>query len=136
MIDVVVLEHGRARATMTTQLGEWMGARRRAVGLTQDELAEKAGVSQALVSGIETGIRKWPSREIRQRLAAALGVSHLELLIGAGELDPDEIADASARVNQETMELQALLAELTPDQRASVFVLIDGFVSRNRGRAT
>lgn len=44
----------------------------RASGLTQQQIAAKAGVSQAVVSRILAGERK-PSLELAEKLAAAVG---------------------------------------------------------------
>ncbi len=48
--------------------------------LTQEQLARKAGVTEAYVSMIESGTRKNPSLPVLKRLAKALGVPVTELL--------------------------------------------------------
>lgn len=58
-------------------------ARKRA-GLTQAELAKRAGVPQSTVGRIESGARV-PSTELLERLIRATG---LELRVGLGEPDP------------------------------------------------
>ena len=58
-------------------------ARRRA-GLTQAELAEKAGVPKSTVGRIESGART-PSVELVERLVRAAG---LELTVSLSESDP------------------------------------------------
>lgn len=52
---------------------------RQARNLTQDELAEQAGVPQQYISDLENGRIKAPSLPRGLRLAAALGVSPDEL---------------------------------------------------------
>jgi transcriptional regulator with XRE-family HTH domain len=59
-------------------------ARKRA-GLTQVELARRAGVPQSTVARIETGARV-PSTAMAERLIRAAG---FELRVGLGEPDPD-----------------------------------------------
>ena len=59
-------------------------ARRRA-GLTQAELARRAGVPQSTVGRIESGARV-PSTALTERLIRAAG---FELRVGLGEPDPD-----------------------------------------------
>jgi transcriptional regulator with XRE-family HTH domain len=59
-------------------------ARKRA-GLTQVELARRAGLPQSTVGRIETGARV-PSTEMTERLIRAAG---FELRVGLGEPDPD-----------------------------------------------
>jgi transcriptional regulator with XRE-family HTH domain len=49
-------------------------------GLTQEELAFKAKVTQGYVAQLELGIRKNPSLDVVRRLARALGVRLGELL--------------------------------------------------------
>ena len=53
---------------------------RRERGLTQAELAKKAGVTELYISQLETGLRENPSPSVLRRLAKALGVSAGELL--------------------------------------------------------
>lgn len=52
---------------------------RKEKGLTQEALAEKSGLSQQYLSGLENG-RRNPTIVTVYELAMALGVSHLELL--------------------------------------------------------
>lgn len=49
------------------------------LGLSQAELADKAGISQPYVGAIEAG-RKSPTLRTLQKLAAALGISVTDLL--------------------------------------------------------
>jgi transcriptional regulator with XRE-family HTH domain len=81
-------------AGMITTLGSYIKARRTARGLTQEELGDMAGMSKAYISQVENGRVTLPSADIRRRIAKALGVTHLEMLIAAGELFEDEIATA------------------------------------------
>jgi transcriptional regulator with XRE-family HTH domain len=55
---------------------------RRAKGLTQEQLAEKSGLSQQYISGLEQGKRN-PTIVTVFEVATALGVGHLELLTAA-----------------------------------------------------
>jgi transcriptional regulator with XRE-family HTH domain len=52
--------------------------------LTQEQLAEKAGLHPTYISGIERGVRN-PSLLIVARIADGLGASASELLAGVGE---------------------------------------------------
>jgi transcriptional regulator with XRE-family HTH domain len=52
---------------------------RREKGFTQEQLAERSGLSQQYLSGLESGQRN-PTVVTIYELATALGVSHLELL--------------------------------------------------------
>lgn len=53
-------------------------ARQRA-GLSQEALADKAGIDRTYVSGVERGLRN-PTVTILARLAAALGIEVADLL--------------------------------------------------------
>ncbi|WP_395612173.1 helix-turn-helix domain-containing protein [Allosphingosinicella sp.] len=48
-------------------------------GLTQEELAERCGLSQQYLSGLEQG-RRNPTIVTLYEIASALGVSHVELV--------------------------------------------------------
>lgn len=52
---------------------------RKAAGLTQEQLAERSGLSQQYISGLEQG-RRNPTVVTLYELATALGVSHVELV--------------------------------------------------------
>jgi len=57
-----------------TDLGEVLSMARRASGVTQEELSNKAGVTQAALSRYENGLRQ-PDDEVIEQLAEALGVT-------------------------------------------------------------
>ncbi|MEN6459966.1 MAG: helix-turn-helix transcriptional regulator [Syntrophomonas sp.] len=61
-------------------LGEQIREIRSALGWSQFRLAEKAGISQSVISDIESGRRNNPSIKTLWKIAKALGVSLSELL--------------------------------------------------------
>ena len=65
---------------MRKLVGENTARIRKEKGLTQEALAEKSGLSQQYISGLENGQRN-PTIVTLFELSSALGVSHLELLI-------------------------------------------------------
>ena len=84
-------------------LGARLRKRRRDLGWTQTELADKVGTSQAVVQKIENGKSLRP--RILEDLAAALGVKPAWLMFGveeAGELSDEaiELARAWARLKE------------------------------------
>jgi transcriptional regulator with XRE-family HTH domain len=87
-------------------------ARRRA-GLTQAELARRAGVPQSTVGRIESGARV-PSTELVERLVRAAG---FELRVGLGEADPETDSLFERRLRRTTSQR---LADAT---RAARFAL-------------
>jgi transcriptional regulator with XRE-family HTH domain len=50
------------------------------LGLTQAEVAKRAGVTRFYISLLESGTRRAPSLPVRKRLAKALGVPLTTLL--------------------------------------------------------
>lgn len=63
-----------------------MQARRKELGLTQEELALRSGLHQRWISNVETGKRN-PSYASLRRLAAGLDVSASELLANAERIE-------------------------------------------------
>lgn len=61
------------------RIAENIAARRAELNLTQEELAEKVGVTQAFISLVEKGF-KTPSVEVSKRLAEALDTTIDELV--------------------------------------------------------
>ena len=62
------------------QLGQAIKRLRTKQGLTQTQLAERAGVSQPYLSQLEAGAKEHPDVQIVQKLAKALGVKIDDLL--------------------------------------------------------
>lgn len=52
---------------------------RRAKGLSQEALADEAGMDRTYISGIERGLRN-PTVKVLERIASALGVGAWELI--------------------------------------------------------
>lgn len=76
---------------MELTLGGHIAALRARQGMSQADLATRTGVGRSHLSQIESGKIALPSADIRRRLAKALGVSHVELLVAASELDESEL---------------------------------------------
>lgn len=81
-----------------TALGEVLETARRAQGLTQADLAEQAGVTQAALSRYENDLRE-PEPEVLDRLANALGVT-TDFLRHAGRARGSMALDAHMRRRQ------------------------------------
>lgn len=75
----------------TDGLGGYIQRRRDELGLNQTELAKRADIKRAHFSQIEGGHISLPSAEIRRRLADALKVRHVDLLVAAKELTSAEV---------------------------------------------
>ncbi len=78
----------------TTSFGYWLRRRRKALDMTQDDLAQRAGCAVATIRKIEGGLRR-PSRQLAERLAALLGIHPDErptfLKVARAELVPDRL---------------------------------------------
>lgn len=81
---------------MIRTLGPYVEERRLALGLNQTELAAKCDLPRTTINRIESGITKVPSPDFRRRLAKGLGVSHLDILVASGEIEPEEVQQAGA----------------------------------------
>ncbi len=75
---MAVREGGR-RGVVVQEFWELVAARRRAAGITQQELAERAGLSVGALRDIEQGRTKLPRPAAARRLFTALGLSEAEL---------------------------------------------------------
>ena len=95
------------------ELGGTIQGRRGALGLTLEELAERSGVSRAMLSEIERGAKN-PTIRVVVQVAAALGCTVSELL---GE-QPPAVADRVTLVRRE--DRQALVDPRTGVERHSL----------------
>ena|SRR5690348_17575391 len=76
----------------TQQFGEWIKARRDALGLSQGQVATAAGypITPAYLAKLEGGAVKRPRREYWEPLARALGVSRVVMAAAIEGVYPDE----------------------------------------------
>lgn len=72
-------------------LGSYVRRRRESLHITLTELARRAGLSKSELSSLENGRIALPGADKRRRLAAALHVRHVDLLVAAGEIASDEV---------------------------------------------
>ena len=84
-----------------TTIGSYIAQKRRAKNLTQEQLAEKLGVSNKTISKWENG-KCMPDYSIIQMLCDALGVTLPELM------DGEDAADSSVRVYDDAQILDLL----------------------------
>ena len=67
-------------ASITKIVGENVRRAREAIGLSQEELGDKAGIDRTYVSGVERGVRN-PTLKVLARLAHALETTPDRLLV-------------------------------------------------------
>ena len=65
-------------------------------GLSQTELATRAGVPRVTINRLVKEKTALPDADTRRKLASAMGVSHLDIIVAAGEIEPEEVASAGA----------------------------------------
>jgi transcriptional regulator with XRE-family HTH domain len=70
-------------ASITKIVGENVRRAREAIGLSQEELGDKAGIDRTYVSGVERGVRN-PTVKVLARLAEALETTPDKLLVREG----------------------------------------------------
>lgn len=88
-----VLSRGLCRTilwSVDADLAAYVAARRAELGITQQELADRAGLKRDVIASVESRKSKLPEPETRRKLAVGLGVTHERLLIAAGQLLPNE----------------------------------------------
>ncbi len=98
--------------TLQRQLGERVAARRRATGLTQAELAERARVSTETVSRLERG-RTMPSISLLNKIARSMGA------------DPADLLRSSAGRTKHERAVARLAALLSGHTSAQVDMVVD-----------
>jgi transcriptional regulator with XRE-family HTH domain len=76
----------RISQTPQVALGRAVRLRREEIGLTQEELADAAGLDPTSVRGLERGIAN-PTWDVADRVARALGLAPHELSQRADELE-------------------------------------------------
>src|SRR5579884_403057 len=64
--------------TTESTFGDLLRRLRSEAGLTQEDLAERAGLSARAISDLERGVNRYPYRTTVQRLVSALGVEASE----------------------------------------------------------
>lgn len=74
---------------MTSRLGSYVAMVREGLGLSQKELAHKAGCSQTTVHRIETGLTVHPGIDVLVSLAKGLKVSPYSLVLAYLGKDPN-----------------------------------------------
>lgn len=96
-----------------SSIGAYVKKTRKDRGLTQVRLAAEADVDRAYLSQIESGRVALPNADLRRRIAKALGVSHLDMLVAAGEIAREEIQESGASGVVDTPpEVEALIDDI------------------------
>lgn len=119
------------------RLGDFIRQRRTDLGLTQQDLAARCGIAQGNLSDIERGRTTFPTAWVRRALAQELGVSHVDLILAAGELTVDELGgviperDAPGSVGREWDELKRMLS-WDPATMVMAVLVVRGMIAQLR----
>jgi transcriptional regulator with XRE-family HTH domain len=106
-------------------LAALMAKRMLELDLRPVDVAERADLSKSYVSALLKGKVALPGAGKRRDLAAVLGVRHVDLLVAAGELAPEEV-DAAAPPVASDFRLRLMTEvwpRVRPDVRAAVYEL-------------
>lgn len=102
-----------------SQIGRRIAQRRRALGLKQAEVEERAELGYKYLSNIERGI-SIPSTEVIMRLALALETTPDAFLVGAQKHEPNErwrsAAEQLRSLTPRQLELAERLIEVIAEQ--------------------
>jgi len=113
-------------------LGLWIKRRRKALDLTQDELAQRVGCSLNLIQKIEADARR-PSREIAARLAEKLDLAGDEraafIQVARAELGADRLAPPTQTIERGAFVPAPALADLPPPTATPATALPSGTVT-------
>lgn len=101
-------------------MGELVRRRREALGLSQTEVAQRAGLGQTYLSRIERGVIALPQRATLERLGEVLGLTLPDFYGAAGVLDgagdgsprPAFYEPDDARANYTPAEVAAIVAHV------------------------
>jgi predicted ATPase/transcriptional regulator with XRE-family HTH domain len=96
-------------ATKDSLLNQWIKERRRALDLTQDELADCVGCSRVTIQKIELGQRR-PSKQVAERLAQCLRLPAGEQEAFIKYARSDSEANGSSLAEEAQQQLQAVPA--------------------------
>ncbi|MFL5735103.1 MAG: tetratricopeptide repeat protein [Chloroflexia bacterium] len=112
---------------------QWLKKRRRAVGLTQEELADRIGCSPETIRKFEKGTRR-PSKQMAELIAEAVGVPREDW--------PDLVQFARVRLEGEELDLADLahvddagIAEASPRERTNLLTWPTSFIGRDKEQA-
>ncbi|MBP0456469.1 helix-turn-helix domain-containing protein [Streptomyces montanisoli] len=99
---------------MSNNYGDWIKARRKAAGLTQEQLAETAIMTRTHIAHIEAG-RRTPSREDAQRLDRALNTGDvLSSFLPEQDVAVADYFEAARQLEQQATEIREFALTFIP----------------------
>lgn len=98
------------------QLGIQIRKARKKAGLTQDELADRIGLSQSYVAKLERGGTDNPGSQAIMKIAESLGVTPGWLYFNREDIDD---------LDDESLDVAVLFNKLPPSQRQAIKLMVD-----------
>jgi transcriptional regulator with XRE-family HTH domain len=120
--------------SMDKTLGQLIREWRERSGLSLAQAAAMVGIGRGHLSQFETGRIGLPQTDVRRRLAQVLGISHIELLIAAGELSENEVTAAGVvgkverRPDDPRTVLHALIDQINWERDATNRANVEGLL--------
>lgn len=83
--------------------------RREFLGMTQEGVGQKVGISKQTYSAIERGDTALPDLETRRAISRVLGIRHIELLVAQGIIEDWEVPGFDATAPEPDPQIEALV---------------------------
>jgi transcriptional regulator with XRE-family HTH domain len=117
--------------TVLDELGTRLKSGRDSLGASLQTVAGAAKISTAYLQKLERGQVGTPSPRVLRRLGSSIGLPYLRLMVLAGYLDKEELAEARSR---EPSPRPHTLAnrQLTPEERRAVGAFIRTLVAKRK----
>lgn len=112
-------------------LSSYIRELREKMGLQQNQLAEKAGISPAALSLIENGERKRPTLVVLRKLATALEIDVVELMVNGGLIDPEEASTEISSTGPVMVFGSGIFPEGNPVLEKMFKAMKDGYLSKD-----
>jgi transcriptional regulator with XRE-family HTH domain len=97
------------------KMGEIIRRKRKELGMTQDQLANSANVSQSYIADLENGNVKNPTVNTIAKIAAVLNLNNEQLL--------NEVGIGDGEINSDILELVRMSEKMTPEQRQKMIAV-------------
>lgn len=81
-------------------IGVYLKEKREELGISKYRLAKDSQLSHTYISQLESGLKSNPSPEILDKLAQALGINNIDLLIKAGVISQDDFKKGKEAVEE------------------------------------
>jgi transcriptional regulator with XRE-family HTH domain len=119
---------------LKTQIGKRFKELRRTLGLTQDQIAQRLGLTQTTITGIEKG-KSFPTVSTILYLSENYRLSHKWLLSGCGNMREDPVDELPADYEEYEEEIKELLYFMRRVPMVRNFILENFAIYKIRNKA-